>query len=243
MAALCGVAGLLAIRGRAGPFPWYVLFGSLTSLAMYPRADTLHAVVSSPQGLIGAAGTLALVWYRLGEWPAWRRIGVMCALLVVPLAAVVPQVAWRTALIVSPEGAEHRLDYQDLDLARAPVLVPRLMGEDIRGVVSYIQAGTPPGAPFFVYPVAPLFNFLADRPNPTRFDHLLPGTLSASDFVAVIDDLQRTRPRYVLWDQSGVLAWDTDSANAPLSDYIWRCYHQVATFRVYLALERTADTC
>src|SRR5207248_5053375 len=133
-------------------YPWYVLFGSLASLTMYPRADTLHAIVSSPLALIGAAGALAQLWCRLARWPAWRRIGLMGALLLVPLAAVAPQLAWRTALIVSPEGADHRLDYEDLGLARAPVLVPRLMGEDIRGVVSSVQAGTPPGAPIFDYP-------------------------------------------------------------------------------------------
>ena len=94
-----------------------------------------------------------------------------------------------------------------------------------------------------VYPAAPLLNFLADRPNPHRFDHFLQGALSSADFVQVIDALERSRPRYVIWDHRGVIVWQTDQANRPLSDYLWRCYQQVASFHFYLVLERRSDTC
>ena len=35
---------------------------------------------------------------------------------------------------------------------------------------------------------------------------------------------------------------ETDPANRPLSDYVWRCYEQVTAFNLYLVLERRADT-
>jgi hypothetical protein len=117
------------------------------------------------------------------------------------------------------------------------------MAEDVRGAVAYVQQRTPPDAPFIAYPVAPLFNFLADRPNPTRFDHFLPGTLTRRDFDAVIAELEASKPRYVLWDHHGVVVWDTGPTNGQLSDYIWRCYEEVAAFRPYLILERRADAC
>jgi hypothetical protein len=156
---------------------------------------------------------------------------------------VAPQVMWRYAVFVAPEKDGDRLDYTPLRLARAPVLVPSQLAEDTRNVVAYVQAGTPVGAPFFAYPVQPLFNFLADRPNPTRFDHFLPGTLTSRDFAEVIAELERARPRYVLWDHLGVLVWETDPMNRPLSDYLWRCYSEAAAFHTYLVLERRPDQC
>ena len=83
--------------------------------------------------------------------------------------------------------------------------VPEHIATSVRGAVEYVQAGTPPGAPFFAYPVDPLFNFLADRPNPTRFNHFIAGALTPSDLEEVIRDLERAKPRYVLWDHGGVV--------------------------------------
>ena len=63
----------------------------------------------------------------------------------------------------------------DRGLEQAPVRLPEHIAASVRGAVEYIQAGTPPRAPLFVYPVVPLFNFLSDRPNPTRFNHFIAG--------------------------------------------------------------------
>jgi hypothetical protein len=240
MAVWAGIAALLAFGSRGSPLPYFVLFGGLTSLTLYPRVDLLHSIVSSPAALVAGAGALAQV-YR--GFLGWRRNLLVATLIVLPIAAIAPQVAWRTAMLVSPEDTGKRLDYASLDIASAPVLVPRLSAQDTHDVVAYLDAGTPPGEPLFVYPVAPLFNFLADRPNPTPFDHYLPGTLTSSDFDEVIAALQAARPHYVMWDDSGVHLWGTDPANRPLSDYIWNCYHEVAAFHPYLVLERNTDGC
>jgi len=55
----------------------------------------------------------------------------------------------------------------------------------------------------------------------------------------VIASLGANPPRYVVWDHAGVIVWDTDAANRPLSDYIWRCYSEVASFGLVLVLERS----
>jgi hypothetical protein len=263
LAAWAGIGTLLVLRTDKGPYPWYVLFGTLAALGMYPRVDTLHSIVSSPPVLVAGAGAVAVLCGRLKDgvrpanlsaeapaWPRrhssrlpWRKLGVFAALVSVPVVALAPQLVWRIATVVSPDASAQRLDYAALQLERAPFLAPRQMAEAVRGAVTYVQAGTPPAEPFFAYPVAPLFNFLADRPNPTRFDHYLPGTLSAADFADVVRTLERTRPRYVLWDHLGVQRWDTAQANAALDDYIWRCYRQVAAFRFYLVLERDSAAC
>jgi hypothetical protein len=237
-----GIAGLLAFGSRATPptLPYFVLFGGLTGLALYPRADLLHAIVAAPAALVAGTGVLAQISRR---FDGWRRTALLGVLLLVPAAAIAPQVAWRVASVVRPEETPTRGDYAPLGIASAPVMVPRLSGADMRDAVQYVDAGTPPGEPLFVYPVAPLFNFLADRPNPTRFDHFLPGTLTDDDFNEVIGELRQAKPHYVLWDDIGVHVWVTDPANRPLSDYIWDCYHEVAAFHPYLVLERNQDAC
>jgi len=164
-------------------------------------------------------------------------------MLILPLTAIAPQLAWRFTLIVAPEGGTKRLAYEPLGLTRAPVLVPDQFADDTRGVVEFVQAGTQASGALFVYPAAPLINFLADRPNPTRFDHFLPGTLRGQDLELTIQELEQARPRYVVWDHRGVVVWETDPANRPLSDYVWRCYEQVTAFNLYLVLERRSQAC
>ena len=191
-------------------------------------------------------------WTNSGAWGlAWAhraltrhlqlvpRVLVYLSLMVVPLAAVAPHVYWRYVTIIHADPRSPTPPaYVDLGLERARVQVPEHIATSVRGAVEYVQAGTPPGEPFFAYPVSPLFNFLADRPNPTRFNHFIAGALTPSDLQDVIADLERSRPRFILWDHSGVGFFATDLTNRPLSDYIWGCYAQVANFTPYLILER-----
>jgi hypothetical protein len=195
------------------------------------------------------AGPLLLV---VGAWGlAWahralsRRAGrggrllIYASLLVIPVAAVIPHAYWRYVTIshADPRSPTPPPNV-DLGLERAPVQVPQHVATSVRDAVRYVQAGTPPGAPFFAYPVDPLFNFLADRPNPTRFNHFIAGALTPSDLQDVIRDLDAAKPRYILWDHAGASYFPADLTNRPLSDYIWGCYAQVADFTPYLILER-----
>ena len=85
-----------------------------------------------------------------------------------------------------------------------------------------------------------MFNVLVDRPNPTRFDHYLPGSLTTTQLGEAVAELENWPPRYILWDHRGVVVWQTDPYDRVLSDYIWRCYRPVATFELYLVLERSS---
>jgi hypothetical protein len=226
LAAWAGLLALLATKAR-GVTTWFVLFGALALLAMDPRADSAHALVAAPPILVAGAWALSRVRPRV----------LAVALLSVPVLAVAPQVAWRAELL-------RQEAYTPIGLTRADgILVPVTTAVDTRGVVEFVQANTPPGAPLFVYPAAPLLNFLAERPNPTRFAHFFPGTLTAHDFDTTIAELEQARPRYVIWDHRGVIVWGTDPANRPLSDYVWTCYREVAAFGFYLVLERRTDSC
>jgi hypothetical protein len=241
--AWAGLAMLIAAvvrRAPIDPLAWYLLAGCLTALALYPRIDTTHALFAGPPLLVVGAIALAAVHRVLaGRSGLVGRVLVYLSLLIVPIAAVAPHVYWRYVTIVHADPrAPVPPAYVDLGLDRARVQVPEHIASSVRGVVQYVQSGLAPDAPLFVYPVNPLFNFLADRPNPTRFNHFIAGALTPSDLDDVIRDLNRAKPRYIVWDHGGATYFKTDLTNRPLSDYIWGCYSQVANFTPYLILER-----
>jgi hypothetical protein len=164
---------------------------------------------------------------------------IFASLLLVPLAAAAPHLAWRYVTLVHADPrAPHPPAYVPLNLERAAVLAPENVAASIHDAVRFVQAGTSPGEPFFAYPVVPMFYFLAERPNPTHFNHFIPGALTPDDLQRVIRDLDASKPRYVLWDHGGVVYWGTEAADRHLSDYLWGCYEQVASFTPYLILER-----
>ncbi|MCC6177567.1 MAG: hypothetical protein IT305_19885 [Chloroflexi bacterium] len=222
------------------PLVWYLLFGTVSLLALYPRVDIAHAMFAGPPLLIVGAWALARAHRALAGQAGWLgRSAAFMALLVLPAAAVLPHVAWRAVTLADADPrATTPPPYVPLGLDRAPVRLPENFAASIGGAVRFVQAGTPPGASFFAYPVDPLFNFLAERPNPTRFNHFMAGALTPADLDAVIVDLERARPRYILWDHGGVVAFDAERTNRPLHEYIWTCYQQVANFPPYLILER-----
>ena len=219
LAAWAGVAALAfgsdSKSSVSNPGVWYLLFGVLVALTLYPRVDASHVLVASPPILLAGAWALGHVSTTSRLSSHRLRLALVASLLLVPVAALSPQVMWRLATVVAPEAGYSRLAYESLGLERAPLLVPMQMAEDARGVVQYIQANTALGTPVLVYPAAPLLNFLSDRPNPTRFDHFLPGHFHRVDFDQVIDALERSRPPYVIWDHRGVIVWQTDEANRP----------------------------
>jgi hypothetical protein len=236
---------LLAARRRSGTDPplvaWYLLVGVFANLALYPRSDRVHALFAgAPLLVVGSWALWQAHGYLNRNVPRMGRTFVYGALLVVPVMALVPYVYWQTGPLLRPARAHAAPAVASVGLPRADVMVQEPHAEDLRDAIHYVQSRTPPGAPLFAYPVDPLINVLADRPNPTRFDHFMPGALTPADMQQVVDSLEYSRPRYVVWDHAAVVFWNTDHPNRPLSDYIWRCYRQVAAFHLLLILARSA---
>jgi hypothetical protein len=244
LAAWSGLALLtprLAMRDRPPLAARYLLVGTFALLAFYPRADTAHALLAGTPLFLVGVWALAQVHRTLaGGGNQFGQAALFAALLLVPTAAVSP-LAYRhyVALAHPVPDAVGGSAYVPLGLDRATVLLPERDAEPLRGVTTFLRERTDPGEPVFAYPVDPLLNFLADRPNPTRFDHFLPGALSAQDMRDVVASLEAARPRYVVWDHGAVVFWKTDPTNRILSDYLWRCYGEVAVFNLFLVLERS----
>ena len=151
--AWAALVALVWTRGRralvSGPLPWYLLFGTLIALSLYPRIDPLHAMMAGPPLFVVGAWALARAHGVLTNGAGRvRKALVYLALLSLPIAASTPLVYWRFASLVldnplEPEPAR----YVPLGLERAPVLVLQRTATEIGGAVRYVREQTQPGRP------------------------------------------------------------------------------------------------
>jgi hypothetical protein len=162
---------------------------------------------------------------------------VLVAMVLTPAIAVSGTVAWRAVAFLVPDTARaNSREYERVSFERAPVLLPSHSAKSYEGVVQFVRERTNPGEPIFVFPVAPMFYFLVDRPNPTRYNHLQPGVAPEGEQGRIIEDLEHVR--YVIWDHLGVVDWGTTEAYQPLNDYIWNCFTPRSDFPPFVVLER-----
>lgn len=217
---------------------WYLFVGVIMMFAQYPRVDEIHLLHAGPPIMLAGCGLLIEVWRALAKRPIERWMWMGSAILLIGLA-VAPSVGWRIVTLTTPDSGKPRvLDYESLGLARARVLGPGYFVGSVRAVVQYLGERTAPGEPIFVYPVAPMFYFLADRPNPTRYNHVHAGVAPPDEQEVIIQQLAEVR--YVIWDHTGVEYWQTHPANRTLTDHLWSCYAPIVDFAPYVILERTS---
>jgi hypothetical protein len=229
---------------------WYVVAGTLLFFNLYPRMDSMHVIFSAP--LLFVVGAFALS--RMYKWLAGRPTiatgrPIYCsvlyaAFLILPVAAALPSLEWRVRAFIVPEkGMPTGLaDYAPLEEAGANVLLPRDTRDAIANTVDYLQERTAEDEPIFVYPMVPMFYFLAERPNPTRFDHLYPGAATTDEQGEIVEALERQHVRYVIWDQGGVEIWGQNGRivlNETLTAYLVATFHTDATIGPFTVLKRS----
>ena len=244
-----GLLALRAVHGReARLLRWYLLAGSFLLLQQYPRTDETHLLYAAP--LLWVAGAYALS--RLHRWllaeaPALRTRSVgpavaFFALLTLPLAAVWPSLDARLDEITGRDAgsflpAERR--FVTLGLPGASVHIGEGEAARLLPVIDYLKTHSRPGERIFVYPAAPLLYYLADRPNATRFNHILPGLLSADEQAEAISALEHSPAVLIVWDAQHALEWETGNARR-LTDYIWDSYQVEANIADYVIMGRKA---
>ena len=66
-------------------------------------------------------------------------------------------------------------------------------------VVDRIEIYTDKGDPILALPLNPVFYFLTDRINPTRYDWILPGMLTAEEEKNMVEELKIYRPKMIIY--------------------------------------------
>lgn len=205
-ALVCLAGGFWLVRqklegpARMGP-AWLLTCGIALFLTEFPRMDNVHLMWSIP--LLAAVGAIVLDHLQ-------PRLAL--ALLANAVALAWPNIADRADFLTLPRAP--------LEGIEAPVTTV----EDLRGLTLAVDARTAAGEPIFVYPTSPLIYVLADRPNPTRFDHLNPGALSPADVDRVIKDLEAAQPRLIVISDFWTAFWGAPGPNSVLEDWITAHY-------------------
>jgi hypothetical protein len=220
---MCALAGLALLRTSPDPrLRWYLLTGTALFLTQYPRSDTIHLAWSAP--LLLVVGTLAL--QRVPRLPATVLV-IWAGLLCLPVLQFrVGQVVRATTTI------------QGIPAANG-LRVPARTWSDLLNTIAEIQHRTPSGESILVYPSSPLLYVLANRPNPTRFDHLNPGAATSDQLRQVIQRLQDSDVKLVIVGEFWRQAWGPAGDNAILEDWLVAHFHEVARFGQYRVLVRS----
>lgn len=165
------------------------LLGSVLYLRATGRSDYYHlAPILFPAYLLGVDG-IARLWRR---WiPA--RSDVLAVVLVVLVMAS------SLSLHEFDRAARRSLERTDeVELMPGGPYIARADQTD--DLVAEVRRRTQPGEPIVVLPWYPIVYFLAERPNPTRYDWLFPGYLTTDSAVAAfIDDIDRSSAQVVVY--------------------------------------------
>jgi hypothetical protein len=124
--------------------------------------------------------------------------------------------------------------------ATAGLRVPTATASDLETTVADLQSRVPVGEPIFVYPSSPLLYALAERPNPTRFDHLYPGAAQRDQVARVIADLESADVQVVVVSEFWLQVWTPTgpNVNAPLEAWLGSHFHAIAQHGAYRVLQR-----
>jgi hypothetical protein len=123
-------------------------------------------------------------------------------------------------------------------LAPAGVWLPGKDALVYREIVAMLQERTAPDEPIFAYPAIPGIYYLAERRNPTPFDHLFPGMASDGDELEMVRRLEGVN--YIVWDDAGAHFWVWPGVNAPVTEYIQNNFRIERFVGQYAILSRRA---
>jgi hypothetical protein len=90
------------------------------------------------------------------------------------------------------------MNYQMLNIPRAEnIYVPSQWAAPVRQVTNYIVKNTQPDEPIFVFPYAPIYYFLANRPTAAKLS--VCSASQRTDREAIIRDLEDKKVKYIIY--------------------------------------------
>jgi hypothetical protein len=117
---------------------------------------------------------------------------------------------------------------EPLGVSRASLRVDPTQRALLRGATRFLERCARPGEPVFAAPDLAALYFLAARPNPTRFDLVIPGNVSGAEIVA---SLERSRTRCVVYNPRMYLQFRAFAELFPeVAEYLDRGFRRSASF-------------
>ena len=196
---------------REAVLTFLVVWSALFYLQVMVRSDLTHLLITLPPFFLLAAFGWSIVRERIARK---RTIDVA---LSVSLAIAVAAFLWILRPVLLPDISHAT---EQLNLPRGGVRVPQ--AAVIANLFENVQAAVPPSRSILALPYQPMFYFLSERRNPTRWNYLWPGDQTTRDYENLIEQAERDPPAVVLLSQQ-----DAVEKFAPIiAEYIRQHYLQ-----------------
>jgi hypothetical protein len=196
---------------REALLTFLVIWSALFYLQVIIRSDFTHlAITLSPFFLLTAFG-----WSIVHEKIAnYRKLKLALSVVV---AILVASFLWILHSFALPDGTRAN---EQLALERGGVRIEQ--AHVIADFVQRLQASVPPERSILVLPYQPMFYFLCERRNPTRWNYLWPGDQTAQDHERLIEEAERDPPAIVLLaQQRDVAAFAPTIVEYLRARYLW----------------------
>jgi hypothetical protein len=211
---------------REAILAFLIVWSALFYLQVMVRSDQTHLLITLPPFFL----LTAFVWSVVQETIANRKIRV--ALSTIAAIAVV-LFLWILRSIALPD-VTRATDQLALDRGGVRVEQAAVVANFVRS----LQASVPPTRSILALPYQPMFYFLCERRNPTRWNYLWPGDQAARDYERFIEEAERDPPAVILLSEQRELA-----AYAPtIVEYVESRYIRTDNFgNLAIYLRRDSD--
>ncbi len=161
-------------RERWSPQALLALFAAMAFASMLYRPDWIHLTNVYPVLLL----LCVWVFHRFVVHSRWARVPVL------GLASL-----WIAAAL-GCGYAIFRTHTTPFETPAGKMILTPIDAESIAPLLDFLET-RPAAEPILIFPAEPVFYFLARRPVPIRFEHIMPGLLLPGDDATLADDLAR----------------------------------------------------
>jgi hypothetical protein len=203
---------------------FFVVWSGLFFLQVLVRSDLTHLLMTLPPFFLLAV----FGWSILRKMIANRKIDI---LLSSALTIVTGSFLWMIRSVALPDMSH---ETELLNLRRGNVRVAN--APLIANFFQTLQAAIPQDRSILALPYQPMFYFLAERRNPTRWNYLWPGDETEQDYQTLIAEAERDPPDAILLSEQNQVA----SFAPTIIDYVNAHYEQtgsVGDIKIYVRRE------
>ena len=137
----------------------------------------------------------------------------------------------------------YNMNYQMLNIPRAEnIYVPSQWAAPVRQVTNYIVKNTQPDEPIFVFPYAPIYYFLTNRPTAAKLS--VCSASQRTDREAIIRDLEDKKVKYIIYTKymKSVLGVSVELRFPEIINYLNNHYETERIFDDTVILKRKNKT-
>ncbi len=217
----------LVIRGRFNaehsPIAFILIVSVLFYCQVLIRSDIFHFLIVLPPFFIllsTVVQTLSGAFNR-----RWMSTGIKFVML-----AIIVSLLLCTKPVFLPAAGKNM---KTISLERGGVKTTASLAGSIEHMVGIIQKYSGPDEPILCLPYHPMFYFLSERCNPTRWNYIWPGDQTAEDYKQLIEQAEASRPAVVVLVKKANMIYYAPA----IVDYVNRKYKMIqddGTTAIYL---------